>query len=189
MLTPRTTLLLLALLLATPADLIAQQEPVATEDDPVQVRAGDRVRVTAPGLFLGRLVGRVVTLTADSCVLKIEGRADTTAIALASLTKLEVRRGQRSHWLEGAAIGVVAGMVVGYTFSYPLGAACTAEVYDRCIATGGSLIGGVLGFLIGADLGRKYKGDRWQRVPLDRLRVGLGPAPGGGLAAAISITF
>lgn len=117
-------------------------------------------------------------MTADSCVLQVEGRPDTSALALASLKKLEVVRGQKSHWLEGAALGTMVGMVFDYIVSYPaalLGTECAAEIRDCCVATTGSLIGGGLRFLIGADLGPRHKRDRWEPVPLDRLRVGSMP--------------
>ncbi len=94
MIVPRIVSLVAALVLTAQADLFAQQEP--------PVAPGDRVRVLAPTIVAGeRLVGTIVSMGPDTCVLEIEGRSDPTALPVAPVTRLEVSRGQKSHTLLG----------------------------------------------------------------------------------------
>ncbi len=80
---------------------IAAQEPLVFEP-------GVRVRVTAPDCGLrGRATLRFRALRADTLVL------DTTECPLASVTRLDVSGGQKSHALLGAGIGFAAGALVG----------------------------------------------------------------------------
>ncbi len=75
---------------------------------------GDRVRVTAPDVFAGRLVGTVAALTAHSCVIKPEGR-EPLPLRFASVTSLEVSRGKKgSLSLRGGVIGFGIGFVPIY---------------------------------------------------------------------------
>lgn len=180
MVAPRT-ILAVALLLAAPVDLVAQREPV--------VAPGDRVRVSAGGVFPGRLVGTVMSLTPDTFVLEIEGRSQPLALPLASLETLQVSRGRKSHWPEGAVIGALAGAGIGTIVSYRFGFGCVAKIANRCVATGGWILGGLLGLLIGADIGASIKSDRWETVPLDQVRVGPTLDDDGGLAVWVSAAF
>ena len=73
---------------------IAAQEPLAS---------GSRVRVTAPDCALRGEAATFRALRADTLVL------ETTECPLASVTRLDVSRGQKSHVLLGAGIGFGAG--------------------------------------------------------------------------------
>ena len=74
---------------------IAAQEPLAS---------GSRVKVTAPECELrGRATLRFRALRADTLVL------GTTECPLASVTHLDVSRGQKSHARVGAVIGFLTG--------------------------------------------------------------------------------
>ena len=72
---------------------IAAQEPLAS---------GSRVRVTAPECELRGQAATLQALRADTLVLK------NTECPLASVTRLDVSGGQKSHALLGAGIGFTA---------------------------------------------------------------------------------
>ena len=77
---------------------IAAQGPLAS---------GSRVRVTAPECELRGQEATFRALRADTLVL------ETTECPLASVTRLDVSGGQKSHALLGAGIGFAAGALVG----------------------------------------------------------------------------
>jgi hypothetical protein len=56
-------------------------------------------------------------------------------------------------------------------------------------AGAGFVVGGLGGALIGALIGSASKTDRWQEVPLDRLRVSLGPQRDGRFGLGASVRF
>ncbi len=56
-------------------------------------------------------------------------------------------------------------------------------------ASWGSVIGGVLGTAFGGLIGLQIQTDRWEEVPLDRLRVGFAPRQDGSLALGLSVRF
>jgi len=172
--------LLAILVLMSFTGAVAQERPV---------QPGQRVRVEAPYLGIKRQVAVFEALHGDTLV----ARADTTVrYPLPLVTRIEVSRGRRSDPWPSAGIGVllaaVAGGVVGYDKCYsnepgwgpdPDPPDCTA-----LYVLGAGVAGGVLGWAIGDKL---IKTERWEEVPLDRLRVSLVPRRDGfGLRASIA---
>jgi hypothetical protein len=49
-------------------------------------------------------------------------------------------------------------------------------------------LGADIGFVLGAINGAVHKTERWEEVPLERLRVGITPTPGG-QALVLSLRF
>ncbi len=148
--------------------------------------AGDKVRVTTEE---ERVVGCLTAIEGDQLTL------DTSLVfPLASLTKLEVSRGQKSKTGTGALIGLSAGAAVGVITGLAL---CSSES-GECFSNGTDLtatvavvlgVGGALGgVLIGALIGSSIKVDRWETVPLDRISVSLTPR-GGGLEVSAKFVF
>ncbi len=183
----------------------------ATAQEPPPVKVGDRVRVTAPDVR--RREGTVRLLTTDSLVLRPEygawpvhsargmpnisarGMPNRLAIPLASVTRLEVSRGQTSRMGPGAGIGLLGGGLLGYLISSgTLGSGCTEGgrgfqlTREACI--GVSTVGGaVVGTLLGLVVGAVSKTDRWEEVPLDQLRVNFGPQRDGRFGLGASVRF
>ena len=60
--------------------------------------------------------------------------------------------------------------------------------HREATAAGGALVGGALFGVIGAGIGTFIKTDRWEEVPLDRLRVSFGPKRDG-FAVGVRVTF
>lgn len=151
----------------------ARAEPVSGR--PPTIIVGSKVRLRAPTVVKGRIEGTVIGLDERSLVLGgIERRPVT--LSRQAITRLDVCAGQRRQTLRGALVGAGIGLVV-------MGLLCGGD-YGGCgqaspVVTYSALVGTGVGALI--------KGDRWQAVPLDRVRVTFTPAPrGAGLAVSIS---
>ena len=108
---------------------------------------------------------------------------------LSSLSRLEISKGLRSNTGKGALIGGGIGLVVGGAMSINAGAnvdknVTTAEylAFTGLVAVGGAGIGALVGALI--------KSERWEELPLDRLRLGIAPRSDGGfqLTAVLSLS-
>jgi len=152
---------------------------------------GDRVRVTAPSLDLDKDVGTVASLVADTFVVEMEDRADALDVPFSHVTRLEVHRGQKSRAGAGALIGAGAGAATGLTVAL---VSCAG---DECHLDGSDVTGAVVlvlgagsalaGAGLGALIGTAIKTDRWQLVPLDRIRVGRSPATPDGVALSVTL--
>jgi hypothetical protein len=177
----RPATLLAAILASATSSRIAAQEIVRLEP-------GQRVRVTAPTISSTQIVGAFAHMAADTLVVETDGRA--WHFPRASLTRVDVNRGQKSNAGRGALFGFLIGAGIG---AVALGSSSlcaeTLEVpAGRCalIGAGG---GGVGGLLLGTIAGALIKTDRWQEVPVDRLRVSLIPPGPGRFALAMSVSF
>ena len=152
---------------------------------------GDRVRVTAPSLDLDKDVGTVAALVADTFVVELEDQADALDVPLSEVTRLEVHQGHKSRAGTGALIGAGAGAATGVTVALVdcAGDECHLDGSDvtgavvLVLGAGGALAGAGLGALIGAAI----KTDRWELVPLDRIRVGRSPAAPDGVAVSVTL--
>jgi hypothetical protein len=185
---PRIASLVVALVLTASVDLFAQQEPPVTP--------GDRVRVS----WLGDapLVSTVLALRADTLVLDVEGRVAPLELPLALVKKVEVRRGQKSNAGRGARTGGLLGAMFGLLVGVVAWTGCDSDdSSDSCesavegigvVAIGVGIFGGV-GAGVGAIIGALSTSDRWEEVPMDRLRVSLVPQHRGGLAVSVSVAF
>ncbi len=177
-------LLVAALAVAVPSNLYSQDEP--------QVIPGDRVRVLAPSVSPDRLVGTMLAMDPDSCVLDVEGRYKPVAVPLASLTSLQVSRGKRSLAGPGAVVGMLTGGIAGVSLALSackVEGACRSNGEDKTVVVALVLgVGGAaLGAGVGALLGAFKKVDRWEEVPLDAIRVGPAPNAPGGVAISVSL--
>jgi hypothetical protein len=179
--TARIASLVAALLLAAPFTLLAQQESVLTP--------GDRIRVTAPSIGIEQLVCTLSAFSPDSVV--VEDRGTLLSLPLASVTKLDVYRGQRSKAGKGAVTGLLVGTGAGTLFG--LIAAAASDVEETEYALGGALIfaglGGGVGALIGAAVGQRRPVDRWEPVLLYPSQGRLPPPAGPRLAIGVSLRF
>lgn len=177
----RTLIVILIAAVVTPISGLPGQDipPVAP---------GTRVRVTAPDLGADKLIGTVVPSPVDTLMVRPTDRMTAIAIPLASMTRLEVRYGQKAHLLLGAAIGFVAGAT-----SLGIGSAVVCSREDSDCSEHQTVtftaLGGLSGGAVGALLGSLIHTDRWNRVPLERFRVGLAPRHDGGVWVGLSVGF
>ncbi len=185
MIAPTVACLAAALIFTASVDLLAQQDaPVAP---------GARVRVSAPSIVNKRLVGTVVALKVDTLVVDAKGRRGPLALPLAFVTGLEVSRGRKSNVGKGAGLGFLAGAFGGAILGLVTYEECTGFCPVDPGAGGTALIlavvlGGV-GAGLGAVIGAVIPSERWETVPLDRIRVGLIRHERLGLTVSASVAF
>jgi hypothetical protein len=179
---------MLALILTSFSDTATQEQR--------RIEPGQRVRVTAPVADLDNARATVMLLRDDAIVLRHERfRVDThgrrsmdtlvTEVPISAVTRLAVHVGKKSGWKTGMLVGGASMFFVGLAVNssyYSSG----EEGYARYVI-GGAVFSGLIGAGIGSLIGSAIKTDRWQEVPLDRLRVSVVPTRNGfGLGARIA---
>ena len=146
--------------------------------------AGERVRVTAPDLDVHRHTGLLVAVQRDSLTV------DTLTVARASITRLEVQRGRKTNARKGAWIGALSlGLAgVGLGIAGCADYDCDGDEWSAVIGVLGG-VGALGGGLIGLGVGALIKTERWEEVPLDRLRVSFAPQRDGRFGLGLSVRF
>ena len=146
---------------------------------------------TADGQY-GRFVGRIVGWLPDSLVLRT-GDDLPLVVPVASITRLEVIRGRKSKAETGAIIG---GLLLGGTVLIGITMTPSCPPDKWCLgpsAADAALIltpiAVIVGAGIGALIGSGIHGDRWEEVPLDRLRVSFAPQRDGRFGLGLSVRF
>jgi hypothetical protein len=161
--------------------LAAYSTPLAAEE-----AGAARVRVTASDR---RLSGDLVAVDETALLVRRDGRQEPDRIPLDSVTSIErqVRRGGKKR---GLGLGLLTGAAIGAVAGYAAGEDCGPDAFvcfDRpTTAASGAVVFGVLGMAIGALVA---PGERWESTTAGRLRVDLGPRPGGGVGARLTLRF
>ena len=170
--------ILIALFATTSSPLAAQEVPV---------EPGARVRVKAPPQQPDWVDGTVVGWESESLVLQPEEPGTPLTLARDQITELDVYDGRKGHALLGAGIGF--GVGVGWTVALLSNESiCNPE--ETCDAgdwAKGIAIFGGAGAGLGALVGLLIKTDRWEAVPLERIRLSLTPVRDGRLAIMASV--
>jgi len=98
--------------LLAPVTILASATPLAAQQSapPIEVRAGSRVRLDAPGVVADRIIGTVIARTPDTLTIANE-RSSTIAVPVARITHLEVSRGDSRS--AGAIHGIKWGAPIG----------------------------------------------------------------------------
>jgi hypothetical protein len=159
---------------------------------------GTRVRVIAGvGSDSRRIVGTLTSAGAAAWVLRLNEQGDSVVVPTADLTEVRVRRGTRRHILQGIAIGVLFGGILGAATYEPWARSCDPPSF--CSNWGSPLsgldspafaiVGGAVGGgLAGAAIGAMVKTDRWELVNREDLQVAIRPR-GAGLGVGVSLRF
>lgn len=178
----RSAVLTVAAFILTPLSAVSSQA--------VQPRSGDRIRITSAPNTLDNQTARVLSVRNDTLFLQVVP-AETLAVALAGVTRLEVSTARRRNTGQGAAIGGLIGLTSGVL----MGAASGDDPPGWFSFTAGekALILGVglavPGLVIGALVGSQNMSDRWTSVPLGAVKAtpSLQVGPGGArLGVAVS---
>ncbi len=173
--------------------LLAPSRPAVCAQAP-RLKPGSRIQFDAPSLG-GRLTGTLVEWESDTLVVRVDGYAAGLGLIVPvdSVTRLDVRR-ERRMTLEGMGVGLLAGTLTalaadpdwvdenGDCTTLP----CLAYKVSPHLGTRLAVFN-IVGVLLGAIAGSAEKTTTWAAVPLARLNVG--PAPGGGLALGVRISF
>jgi len=127
--------------------------------------------------------GVVVQTDAEFLTVSLGSGQPPVRIPLASIERLEVARGRRRAAPEGAVLGGVVGAVLGGLAVAGIGEALCENATNCGASAEGYLVGmGILGAAgagVGALTGLAVKVDRWERVRVHRVRVGIRPARAG----------
>lgn len=131
---------------------------------------GALVRVTAPARAREPLVGTLVETSAESIVLKENGKTEPTSLLRSEVARLEWSPGSRTYGKRGALIGIAALSAVSLVTA-------GGEEIDMAI---------LLGAGSGALVGKLVRTRRWQEVPVT---VSAAPARGGGVAVRVAFAW
>jgi hypothetical protein len=178
---------------ALAASLLAPLWTVHSQEPP-PLEPGARVKVTAPERAIDKQAGTVEALRGDTLVLGIswaDDREMLLAVPFASVTRLDVQRGQKSNLLLGMGIGLFSGAGIGAAvLGYAGRDYCLGEEtgWEQCAWLGAGL-GGAAGLIMGTIAGFVIRTDRWEEVALDQLRVSLVPKRDGRFALGLSVAF
>jgi hypothetical protein len=144
---------------------------------------GTRIRVTTPKHVAGRLTGTLAEVSDREMVIALSS-AERRTIPLDGVTRLERSRGRHGHWAPGAVVGAVLG---GAFFGAASMALCDAA--SCSVSMTAVLVGAGLGALPGAGIGALIRTERWEEAKGTRVRVGVAPTRGGGVAGSLKVQF
>jgi hypothetical protein len=134
-----------------------------------------------------------MALTADSVVVRLLEEAERLVFPLDSLERLDVYRGRARATGRGTFVGVATGLVIGLVIGLDSRAKCEERCVSMCERCGrdavvGATLGPMRGAAVGAGVGALIKTNRWEEVPLDRIRVSFAQKRDG-LALGLSVSF
>jgi hypothetical protein len=151
-----------------------------------QLATGSRVRVKVAG-EKRPVVGSLLAIDERTLTLGIDER-DPRIVPRARIEDLAVSAGRRSRGrgaLYGAAIGAAAGALI---------LLATGEDSDGDMIQLGSGVSAAAGVIVGAPVGALIglavpPGERWEKVPMDRVQVSVHPLPGRGVGVSVAVGF
>ena len=153
-----------------------------------QLFQGSRVRVSAPSIAGGRIVGVLTAFDDESLTLEAKGRQGPLIIPRAAITKLDVSNGPRSRALAWAGLGLAGSVLAGLA----TGAKCPGGTTGSCGSSlGTAILYSLLLAPLGAFIGEAHPGDRWEDAGWKHphVRVSLIPGRGLGISFSASVKF
>ncbi len=154
-----------------------------------QLRAGDRVRVTARAWGLDSDIVTLAGLSADSVALGTPARV--TSVPLGALERVEVSKGRGPSRSKigagkGALIGAaVGGLWAGLTLAFCEDYECLAAAFEPPLCA-------LVGFVYGGIHQQASRPEIWVPVPLDslrNLRLGVTSGPRRRIGVGVSLAF
>lgn len=154
--------------------IAAAAADVAAQDTTSLGPLGIRLRLSNRALTTTHY-GSLARLGPDTIFLIDDETRSMAATPLSSVGRFEISRGRHGRAGRGALIGFIAGTTLGAGLTL-LG--CGA---DKCESSGGDwagffaltmgVAGGLAGTGVGAIIGSFIKTERWEEIPLARLRT------------------
>ncbi|MDE0396874.1 MAG: hypothetical protein OXL96_03615 [Candidatus Poribacteria bacterium] len=151
-----------------------------------QLLKGDsKVRVYAPVIRKGWMVGKLIKMTQDTLVVRGEltlyGRR-FYQVPLSSVSNLEVSIGQYRNTFKGLGIGLgISGLLIAVAFMSGGG--------DYGMGLLLSLHAAIPITTVATTIGLLMKSDKWVVVPLQRLNLSVASTSSKGLRAALTFNF
>jgi hypothetical protein len=169
--------------------LIAFTSAIAADGDaplPQSLTPGMRVRILAPEVVRGKMIGTVTRVSDDAVTLNIPGRSEPVSILREKIAHLDASEGPRSRGVD-SAIGVGIGAAVG-------AAGCglgNGSGQGHIVSTGAvagicAVFGAGLGALIGALI---PPGEHWKEISATRYRFSFAPRLDHGADLAVAWKF
>ena len=157
-----------------------------------------RVRVYAPSIQKGQMVGKLIKMMQDTLVIQ-KGRS-FYQVPVSSISTFDVSTKQYRNTGKGFKIGLVAGaVIIGFTIisthreekrlDEKNSGDASLAYYTLGIATLVGYSAGALVCLLSTLIGATIKSDKWVGVPPDRLNLSIAPTASKGLSAALTFNF
>ena len=182
----------LLLVLSIRPDVLAGQTaaPAAT------LLPGARVRITQAGEK--PRVAIVVAQSADTLLVRSPELANTVAMPIADISRLDVSTGRHRSVIKGMALGTAGAGALGAAIWAMTFEPCESTEFLGCLfepesrgdaALMGGAVGGVVGFVVGSLVGLVPR-EHWERVSPADARVSATVRPGAhGTALRVSLQF
>ncbi len=157
-----------------------------------------RVRVLAPSIQKGQMVGRLINMMQDTLVIQ-KGRL-FYQVPISSISTFDVSLKQYRNTGKGFKIGLGAGaVIIGFTLISTYreekrldeknSGDASISYYTLGIATLVGYSAGALVCLLSTLIGATMKSDKWVEVSPKRLNLSLAPTSTKGLRAALTFNF
>ena len=160
----------------------------AGEDAPLQqsLTPGMRVRILAPDIFPGKVIGTIYRVDDQSVTIDVPGRSEPVSVLREKIARLDVSEGPRSRGVD-AAIGAGIGALIGAAGGALAGGSQNSHIVSNGeVAAVCAVLGAGLGALIGVAI---PPGERWNQLAATRYRVSFVPRLDHGLDFAVAWTF
>ena len=155
-----------------------------------------QVRVQAPSIWKGQVVGTLIKMTPDTLVVQRGGTF--FELPVSSISNFEVNIRQRNTG-KGFKIGLGAGaIIIGYTSIYtskeikqinPRGTDPQSQHFSVALLRLLGYSAGAIVCLLSTLIGGSIKSDKWVEVPPHSLNLSLVPTSTKGLCAALTFNF
>ena len=148
-----------------------------------------RVRVYAPSIQKGQMVGKLLKMTQDTLV--IQKGHHFYQVPVSSISKFDVSLKQYRNTGKGFKIGLGAGLVI-FTVSYAYVKKLESRNPDNIDGLAVFIFGTIAApsaFVISTLTGAITKSDKWVEVSPQRLNLSLAPTSNKGLRAALTFNF
>jgi hypothetical protein len=171
-------LILLAAAISPIGILHAQAEPDSVKPPRVWIRMP-----TASGDLDSGIAGTLQRTAGDTVFIRTEtGRI--VPVPFSNERRYFISQGRHSRAMVGAGVGLGIGILGGIVACEAIAGESEADPF--CTTGEGALIGGAGGLAIGLLVGAMIHRESWEEVPVQRLRIAVGPNRGGKLEIRVS---
>jgi hypothetical protein len=154
---------------------------------PASVQPGQRVRVRSTIAYVREVTGVVQTIGPDTLLVRDDDRSVATAIPLATVDRLQVSHGRRSHWMTGAALGFGVGAATGAAIGAASGSDWLFTSSENAFL--GAILFAPIGAATGVLVGLMVKTERWETISLDGVAPTVSRGPDGRFSVGLRLAL